>query len=161
LTTYIPTEVLTLYVSALAALGPVTIKIGNEIHQIGRWAWNAYGAASSTGRSTSRHTRTWPRRGKASPSTSSSTTTNGCTSARLPRPAPGVRASPVPTQSAPSCRRQRSHFVRRQPALGVGLRIGLPRPYGRGLIRVSPESHRSGPGVETAQSIDKRTFADD
>src|SRR5216684_6500739 len=38
LTTYIPTEVLTLYVSALAALGPVTIKIGNEIHQIGRWA---------------------------------------------------------------------------------------------------------------------------
>jgi hypothetical protein len=38
LTTYIPTEVLTLYVSALAALGPITIKIGNEFHQIGRWA---------------------------------------------------------------------------------------------------------------------------
>jgi hypothetical protein len=38
LTTFIPTEVLTLYVSALAALGPLTTKTGNEIHQIGRWA---------------------------------------------------------------------------------------------------------------------------
>jgi hypothetical protein len=38
LTTYIPTEVLTLYVSALAALGPITIKVGNVVHQIGRWA---------------------------------------------------------------------------------------------------------------------------
>jgi hypothetical protein len=39
---------------------------------------NGSGAVSSTRRSTSRPTRTWPRRGKASPPTSSSTTTNGC-----------------------------------------------------------------------------------
>lgn len=38
LTTYIPTEVLTLYVSAVAALGPITITVGKEIEQIGRWA---------------------------------------------------------------------------------------------------------------------------
>jgi len=37
LTTYIPTEVLTLYVSALAALGPITVTIGKEVKQIGRW----------------------------------------------------------------------------------------------------------------------------
>src|SRR5258707_7858745 len=37
LTTYIPTEVLTLYVSAIAALGPLTVKIGVRDLQIGRW----------------------------------------------------------------------------------------------------------------------------
>jgi hypothetical protein len=37
LTTYIPTEVLTLYVSALAALGPLTIKVGARDLQVGRW----------------------------------------------------------------------------------------------------------------------------
>jgi|SRR5579864_2009230 hypothetical protein len=37
LTTYIPTEVLTLYVSALAALGPITITIGKQVQQVGRW----------------------------------------------------------------------------------------------------------------------------
>jgi hypothetical protein len=37
LTTYIPTEVLTLYVSAIAALGPLTVKIGMRDLQIGRW----------------------------------------------------------------------------------------------------------------------------
>jgi hypothetical protein len=37
LTTYIPTEVLTLYVSAIASLGPLTIKIGARDLQVGRW----------------------------------------------------------------------------------------------------------------------------
>ena len=37
LTTYIPTEVLTLYVSAIAAIGPLTIKIGTRDLQVGRW----------------------------------------------------------------------------------------------------------------------------
>jgi hypothetical protein len=37
LTTYIPTEVLTLYVSAIAALGPLTIRIGPNDLQVGRW----------------------------------------------------------------------------------------------------------------------------
>src|SRR5271155_472062 len=39
---------------------------------------NGSGAVSSTRRSTSKPTRTWPRRGKVSPPTSSSTTTNDC-----------------------------------------------------------------------------------
>ena len=37
LTTYIPTEVLTLYVSAIAALGPLTITVGAHNLQVGRW----------------------------------------------------------------------------------------------------------------------------
>jgi len=37
LTTYIPTEVLTLYVSAIAALGPLTITVGTHDLQVGRW----------------------------------------------------------------------------------------------------------------------------
>jgi hypothetical protein len=37
LTTYIPTEVLTLYVSAIGALGPVVVKVGNKVVQLGRW----------------------------------------------------------------------------------------------------------------------------
>ena len=37
LTTYIPTEVLTLYVSAIAALGPLTINVGTHDLQVGRW----------------------------------------------------------------------------------------------------------------------------
>jgi len=37
LTTYIPTEVLTLYVSAVAALGPLTIKVGGRDLEVGRW----------------------------------------------------------------------------------------------------------------------------
>lgn len=37
LTTYIPTEVLTLYVSAIAALGPLTITVDTHVLQVGRW----------------------------------------------------------------------------------------------------------------------------
>jgi hypothetical protein len=37
LTTYIPTEVLTLYVSAIAALGPLTITVDAHVLQVGRW----------------------------------------------------------------------------------------------------------------------------
>ena len=37
LTTYIPTEVLTLYVSAVAGLGPLTIKVGSRDLEVGRW----------------------------------------------------------------------------------------------------------------------------
>lgn len=37
LTTYIPTEVLTLYVSAIAALGPLTIRVGSRDLEVGRW----------------------------------------------------------------------------------------------------------------------------
>jgi hypothetical protein len=37
LTTFIPTEVLTLYVSAIAALGPLTITVGAHNLQVGRW----------------------------------------------------------------------------------------------------------------------------
>ena len=37
LTTYIPTEVLTLYVSAIAALGPLTVRVGSRDLDVGRW----------------------------------------------------------------------------------------------------------------------------
>src|ERR1700680_1649252 len=47
---------------------------------------NGSGAVSSTRRSTSKPTRTWPRRGKVSPPTSSSTTTNDCTRRWLTAP---------------------------------------------------------------------------
>jgi hypothetical protein len=50
LTTYIPTEVLTLYVSAIAALGTLTITVGAHNLQVGRWLpfWCFLGATPLT-----------------------------------------------------------------------------------------------------------------
>jgi hypothetical protein len=74
LTTYIPTEVLTLYVSAIAALGPLTIKIGARDLQVGRWlpfwcffaatpliVWVAFASKiKAAGRMIPLHPSTWP-----------------------------------------------------------------------------------------------------
>jgi hypothetical protein len=74
LTTYIPTEVLTLYVSAIAALGPLTIKIGASNLQVGRWlpfwcflaatplvVWVAFASKIKVaGRSIPLHPSKWP-----------------------------------------------------------------------------------------------------
>src|ERR1700687_1983183 len=73
LTTYIPTEVLTLYVSAIAALGPLTIKIGTRDLQVGRWlpfwcffaatpliVWVAFASKiKAAGRTIPLHPSTW------------------------------------------------------------------------------------------------------
>jgi hypothetical protein len=74
LTTYIPTEVLTLYVSAIAAIGPLTIKIGTRDLQVGRWlpfwcffaatpliVWVAFASKiKAAGRTIPLHPAQWP-----------------------------------------------------------------------------------------------------
>jgi hypothetical protein len=74
LTTYIPTEVLTLYVSAIAALGPLTIRIGPRDLQVGRWlpfwcflagtpllVWVAFASKiRAAGRTIPLHPSKWP-----------------------------------------------------------------------------------------------------
>jgi hypothetical protein len=74
LTTYIPTEVLTLYVSAIAALGPLTVRVGQHDLQVGRWlpfwcflvatplvVWVAFASKiKAAGRSIPLHISKWP-----------------------------------------------------------------------------------------------------
>jgi len=61
---------------------------------------NGSGAVSSTRRSISKPTRTWPKRGKVSPPTSSSTTTNGCIRRWLtaPRARSSTKRSDLPVR---------------------------------------------------------------